>query len=420
MRQREKRMHEARILAEAGHKQGEIASRLGVSPRMVRYYITDSVGAPPVSTRASKIDPFKPFIASILEDDPFCNVQVLYDRLRIQGYAGRISNLRLWCADIRRGLIIKAVLRFETEPGRQAQVDWKEAGLWNINGCMVKVYAFVMLLGFSRRAFVWFTTSMKSSLLLACHLKAFAAFGGITHEILYDNMKTAWLFDGEHWVVNPLLLELASNLGFTPRRCQVRHPQTKGKVERFIQTLGNNFLPWAREQGLDSLDALNEQVNLWLASQGGQILRDLLETRDERFIQEAGFLLPFHPEAAPDVREVVEVTVSREGRLTFETNRYSVPARYLGQCMTLKVDRMAGRADLLDGAHIVRTLDLRLGGTHHIDDRSQDRADLLRLWELQNRPRLKVEPPVATEIPSVEIRHPKYYDELLEIRKAVV
>ena len=55
-----------------------------------------------------------------------------------------------------------------------------------------------MLLGYSRRPFVWFTTCMKSPVLLACHVKAFEAFGGVPHEILYDNMKTAWLYDGEN------------------------------------------------------------------------------------------------------------------------------------------------------------------------------------------------------------------------------
>jgi len=413
MRQKERRMHQARILAQAGHKQRDIAERLGVSPRMVRYYLSDEGAAPESRPRPSKLDPFIPLLESILEDDPFHNLVVAHRRLRSLGYEGGVSILRDKAAELRHSLVQKAVIRFETEPGRQAQVDWKEAGVWNLAGVPTKVYAFVMLLGYSRRPFVRFTTSMKSATMLSCHAKAFEAFDGVPHEILYDNMKTAWLFDGQNWVVNPKLLELASCIGFTPKRCQVRRPQTKGKVERFIQTLGSNFLGWARSEGLDSLDALNEQVNLWLVDQGREVLRDFLETRDERFTVEAGYLLPFLPEALPDLREVLPVTVSREGRITFETNRYSVPPQYLGQTLTLKVDRLEHRGELFAGGSSVRVLSLAPQGTRAVDDRPEDRQGLLELWRRQTRPKLQPLPPKAVDLPVVPPRDPAYYDRMV-------
>lgn len=413
MRQKERRMHQARILAQAGHKQKDIAQRLGVSPRMVRYYLSDTGTQPESEPRPSKLDPFLPVLQSILEDDPFHNLVVIHQRLRSLGYDGGVSILRDRAAVIRHGLIQKAVIRFETEPGRQAQVDWKEAGTWNLAGAPTKVYAFVMLLGYSRRPFVRFTTSMKSPTLLACHVKAFEAFAGIPHEILYDNMKTAWLYDGQNWLVNPKLLELASCLGFTPKRCQVRRPQTKGKVERFIQTLGNNFLPWARVAGLGSLDELNEKVNFWLAELGQAVLRDFLETRDDRFGNESRHLLPFLPEAVPDLREVIPVTVSREGRVTFESNRYSVPAQYLGASLTLKVDRLSAVGELLDGSRSVRTVNLAANGSRIIDDRLQDRKELLELWHRQNRPVPRTNPPKVVDLPSVTARNPSYYDQMV-------
>lgn len=406
-------MHQARILAQAGHKQKDIAARLGVSPRMVRYYLNDERAVAAPEPRPSKLDPFAVLLQSILEEDPFHNLVVVWRRLRALGYDGGISILRDKAAAVRHSLIQRAVIRFETEPGRQAQVDWKEAGLWDLGAGPVKVYAFVMLLGYSRRPFVRFTTSMKSPTLLACHGKAFEAFGGVPREILYDNMKTAWLFDGHNWVVNAKLLELASCTGFTPKRCQVRRPQTKGKVERFIQTLGTNFLPWARSQGLNSLDALNEQVNRWLAEQGQEVMRDFLETRNERFGAEEAHLLPFVAEALPDLRETVPVTVSREGRITFETNRYSMPAQYLGQTLTLKVDRLTGEAEALDGLTVVRCFGLAPAGARTVSDRPVDRKGLLELWRRQTRPRLKALPPKAVDLPVVVPRNPSYYDRLV-------
>lgn len=412
-------MHQAIILAESGHKQCAIAERLGVSPRMVRYYLADKGVVKEPHPRPSKLDPFKPFAESLLQEDPFYNLTVLFERLQLQGYRGKLSILRAWANVIRRGLILKAAIRFETEPGQQAQVDWKEAGVWNLDGVPTKVYAFVMLLGYSRRPFVWFTTSMKSPVLLACHVKAFEAFGGIPHEILYDNMKTAWLYDGENWVVNPKLLELASCIGFTPKRCQVRRPQTKGKVERFIQTLGNSFLSWAREEGLESLDALNEKVNFWLTGLGSKPLRDFLETRDERFAAEVGNLIPYRPEAIPDLRELVVLTVSREGRVTFESNRYSVPARFLGLNLTLKLDRLTGRADLTDGYTVVRSLEISPKGGRQVKDRLSDRTELIKRWETENLPQPTAAPPPAViDVPLLEIRHPGYYDKIMTEKEA--
>lgn len=413
MRQKEKRMHQARILAQEGLRQKEIADRLGVSPRMVRYYLTEEVAESRPVNRPSKLDPFLPLVESLLEEDPLRNVVNVRRRLRVMGYDGGMTILREKAAEIRQSLVQKAVVRFETEPGRQAQVDWKEAGVWKLGGVPTKLYAFVMILGYSRRPYVRFTTSMKSPVLLACHIRAFETFGGVPHEILYDNMKTAWLFDGQGWAVQPKLLGLASNLGFTPKRCQVRRPQTKGKVERFIQTLGNQFLPWAREAGLDSLDALNEQVNRWLAEQGDEVLRELGETRNERFTVDQAHLRPFLREAVGEIREAVPVTVSREGRITFETNRYSVPAQHLGKTLTLLVDRLTGAADLMDGANVVRSLTLARAGSRSLDDRPEDRQGLLKLWEKQNRPKAPSQPPKAVDLPPLVPRSPTYYDFVL-------
>jgi transposase len=172
-----------------------------------------------------------------------------------------MSILRDYAATVRSACITKAVIRFETEPGRQAQVDWKECGRWLIDGEERKVYAFVMLLGYSRKPCVLFTTGMTSPILLAAHNRAFEYFQGVPAEILYDNMKTAWLADGDGWKVNPKLLAYASQIGFKPLRCQVRRPQTKGKVERFIGYLGNHFLPVARQMGLASIADLNAAVS---------------------------------------------------------------------------------------------------------------------------------------------------------------
>lgn len=385
MCRKENRMHYARILSEQGLKQREIAERLGVSDRMVRKYLKPEFGTAARKVRKSLLDPFKGLIDTVLEESPFFNLVVLAKRLRAQGYAGSKSILREYAAEKRKGILTKAVLRFETEPGRQAQVDWKECGRWLLGGKEQKLYAFVMLLGYSRKPFVLFTTSMKTSTLLAAHLKAFEFFGGVPWEILYDNMKTAWLFKGTEWVVNPALLAFASSCGFEPRRCQVRRPQTKGKVERFIGYLGNHFLPMAQAQGFSSIEELTASVNLWLQEVDEERLREFGETREERFAKEREHLRPWIAEAAPDVREIVPLSVSREGFLRYETNRYSVSAQHLGKEVLLKVDPLTRRADLFSGTVLLRSFTLLPKGAHRTILEANDRLSLVQRWKQENR-----------------------------------
>lgn len=422
MCQKEYRMHTARILANSGLKQAQIAEQLGVSDRMVRKYLKDEYCTKEPQPRTSILDPFKDTITTVLAEDHYYNIEVLATRLRAMGYQGGMTVLRDFAAGIRKDLITKAVRRFETEPGRQAQVDWKECGRWVIDGHERKIYAFVLLLGYSRKAYIRFTTSMKSPVLLACHSTAFDWFGGVPAEILYDNMKTAWLADGGVWRVQTALLSYASQVGFAPKRCQVRRPQTKGKVERFIGYLGNHFLPVARAEGLSNLEDLNSAVMDWLTKVDQETLREFFETRTERFECEKQHLRPWIPEAAPDIRASHDLQVSREGTITLETNRYSVPAALIGKMVLLRHDPLGRTATIYYGPKELYTLTLLPPGGHGRLIRRQDADDLRARWERENRrltsnlglPSSFPETPHAQTDIDVQTRHPASYEQLLE------
>jgi len=175
-------MLKAKILQEQGKTQLQIAAELGVTDRTIRNYLKRCDEPRNGRARQSKLDAFKAFIDTVLEDNPFLNREILLERLRKQGYEGRISILRDYAAAVPRKITKAAAIRFETEPGRQAQVDWKEFGKQVVDGRETKLYAFVMVLGYSRRPFVRFTTSMDQSTLLACHVLAFTSFGGVPFE----------------------------------------------------------------------------------------------------------------------------------------------------------------------------------------------------------------------------------------------
>lgn len=414
MNARKVKMHQAEILRNAGHRQKEIAERLGVSDRMVRYYLNPK----PEAQRAlnhSLLDPFREYITAKIDESPNYNLVVLRKELVLQGYAGGMTILRVFAKQARDEAVKRAVIRFETMPAQQAQVDWKEAGVWEIDGIPRKVYAFVMLLGYSRRAYVRFTLDMKSATLLACHVEAFKHFCGVIREILYDNMKTAWLNRGGVWEVHPALLAFAAHCGFEPKRCKVRRPQTKGKVERFIGYLGNHFLPMARTINLMSIDDLNAAVNTWLEEVNDEPIRAFCETRNERFERERTLFTPFVPAAAPDVRACEEVVVSLEGLVRFETNRYSVPARYLGKVLTLRYHPLSRDATLYEKDKSIRSFELLPKGSRGSDIRDVDRMELVALWRRQTQSHEQKNVPNTAEASDINVdtRPPSWYERLL-------
>jgi len=409
---RENRMLDARLLQAQGHTQVEIAGILGICERTVRNYLKQVPQARKSPKRASKLDPFKQVILDQLEENPSYNGELIFERIARMGYTGRKTVMKDFVAKTRRRIAATAVQRFETEPGRQAQVDWKEFGKQVMDGKETKLYAFVMVLGYSRKPFVRFTTDMRQSTLLACHELAFAYFGGVPEEVLYDNMRTAFQPDQDgNWRPTKRLAALAVHYGFVPKRCRVRRPETKGKVERTIGYLGNNF--WPRMEGeVLSLALLNERVGEWLDRICAKKIAELGESRAERFARESPFLRAL-PADDFDARDVVPVVVSRESTIRFETNRYSVPPELIATTVLLYVHPLTRQAELIADGRSVRVFPLAMPGSHALLVFEEDRKELVVRWAM-DRSRLAVRrtprrrhSPVAAD---VDVRSPSSYD----------
>lgn len=412
---KEHRMLDAHILQAKGFTQVEIAEMLGISDRTVRNYLKQLPAPRKRPVRKSQLDPFKQILHEQLEKNPWYNGELLYERIVRIGYQGKKTIMKAYVAGLRKKLAIQAVQRFETEPGLQAQVDWKEFGLQVVDGQLKKLYAFVMVLGYSRYPFVYFTTNMRQSTLLACHTLAFTHFGGVPKEILYDNMRSAFVPDEEGiWRPTRRLLACAVHYGFTPLRCRIRRPETKGKVERTIGYLSHNF--WPRVEGTaQSLADLNSAARTWIASISTKPLDDLGETRAQRFAFEQPYL------SAPakgdfDVRDPVPLVVNRESFIRHETNRYSVSPDYIGQTVLLLCHPLDRQVDLLAEGKLVRSFTLAPPGGRERIVFPGDRAKLaVRLGEDRARVDRWRRPSKKRTVPSleVEIRHPAVYESLV-------
>jgi transposase len=413
---REHRMLDARILQAQGYKQAEIAAMLGVCERTVRYYLSKMPSPRASPIRASRLDPFKKLILSQLEENPGYNGELIFERIVRMGYTGKKTILKAFIAKVRQKITATAVMRFETEPGHQAQVDWKEFGKQVVDGRERKLYAFVMVLGYSRTPFVRFTTDMRQSTLLACHSLAFAYFGGVPNKVLYDNMRTAYRPDPSgSWRPTKRLSALAVHYGFVPRHCKIRRPETKGKVERAIGYLDQNF--WPRMAGQDlSLDALNEQVLDWVAAIASKPIAELGESRHERFERERSFLSPL-PAGDFDARDIFPLVVNRESTVRHETNRYSVPPEHIATTVLLYVHPLTRKAELVADGRSVRQFSLAESGSRSVMIFEEDRAELKARWD-RDRSRLAIRrsPRRRTRrTVDVEVRSPTVYDVLVSL-----
>jgi transposase len=129
----------------------------------------------PGPRRPSKLDPFEDYLRERLAVG-VTNSRVLLGEVAARGYTGKSAILRAWLTrhrPPRRGA--EPIVRFETPPGEQAQVDWADCGPVLLDGCRGRLLAFICVLGYSRMAYVEFTVGRDLGRFLRAHQRAFAA-----------------------------------------------------------------------------------------------------------------------------------------------------------------------------------------------------------------------------------------------------
>ena len=254
---------EIRRLYYAEHwKVGTIASSLGVHRDAVLGAIEaerfQMRGGRP---RSSLLDPYLPFIRSVLEQYPrLCGTR-LHEMLRDRGYRGSVVQLRRVMAKLRPAPKTEAYLRLRVLPGEQAQVDWGSFGKVMVGAWARLLSCFVMVLSWSRAMHAIFMLDQSLESFLRGHVEAFEYFGGVPRTILYDNLKSAVLERrGEAIHYQPRLLELAAHYHFAPRPVGVARGNEKGRVERQIQYLRTSFFA---ARTFRDVDDLNAQFRRW-------------------------------------------------------------------------------------------------------------------------------------------------------------
>ncbi len=336
---------------EEGVPQTRIANQLGIDRKTVARHA--AANEPPQRERiprSSILDPFKPHIQQRLAKYDLTAMK-LFAEIGAQGYHGSYPVVQRYVRQIRPPKVQPAFVRFETAPGQQAQMDWSPFGRLQHLGQSRKLSCFALVLGYSRVLYAEFTVSEDLPTLVQCHLNAFRYMGGVTHEILYDQMKTVILdWSPSHSEWNPQFADFAKTFGFQPRVCRPRRAQTKGKIERPFGYIGESFFA-----GLDlehlTLDELNRQLRHWLDHTANtRVHRTTLCVPVERLKEES--LLPL-----PDRTYVVEMVERRKSHkdchLEYQGNRYSVPFQYARRELGVRVQ--GDQLRIFDGDQLIAT-----------------------------------------------------------------
>jgi len=291
------------------------AKRYATSESRPVYSLTDS--------KPSKLDPYKEQIVFWLEEAPYSAMRI-WEKVAEQGFDGGYTVVKQFVRGKKEQLNEQATVRFETMPGLQAQVDWAHFEDYFVEeaGVKKKLYCFLIILGYSRMRYIEFVTDMTCDTLIRCHVNAFRYFNGYPEEIVYDNMKQVVikrLLKQEESTLNRQFEDFAGFYGFKPVLCRPYRGQKKGKVERTVSFVRDNFMVGIKYEGLADL---NSQAIAWCNKVNAKEHSTTGEIPFERLARE---------KLNPLVREYIidKINLRKVGKdclISYAGNQYSVPS----------------------------------------------------------------------------------------------
>ena len=352
-------------LKKQGLKNRAIARKLGIHRKTVSKYLANSGEVKPYDTskRESGLAGYLEAIKHWIEGDGYNGVRI-HRLLGELGYMGGVRTVQRYVKEILGGLVRKAYLPFETEAGRQAQVDFGEFVV--IDGLGQKagtVYLFLMVLGYSRKRYAELIARPDLTSFLDCHRRAFEFFGGTPSECLYDCMKNVVTrVNGSEPKWNDMFYGFAQHYGFAPRLCPPYASWVKGKVERPIRFVREDF--W-RGYGYRGLSEANQDLMAWLKAAERAVHGTTRQTISERFELERGYLGGL-PGVAFDTSERYFRTVHKDCCIRLGYNRYMLPHQEIGKKVIIRVKD--GTVRVFDGASLLVTYQIPQGKGHLVAD----------------------------------------------------
>ena len=161
-------------------------------------------------------------------------------------------------------------------------------------------------------------------------------FGGVPHEILFDNMATVVDRLSSTYravVINKKFSQFAKDVGFVVNTCRPYRPQTKGKVE-CVAKLMDRLKVYNKE--FTTIEELDEIVNNLMIELNNEDI-NLIEKPIDRLKEEQRYLSSMPPIDCvyQYFRQNKGYKVSKESMITYKKHKYSVPVKYIGEYLTV-------------------------------------------------------------------------------------
>lgn len=331
----------------------EIAKDLGVDRRTVKKYY-DGYDKPYARIKSSRIDPFIPLIRELLSDT---SIQKFHYKTNLYQYLVDNHGLDVASSTFRHFIknheefnkyfsksnkTSKAVkcMRYETSPGEQAQIDWKEDFKFlTTDKGYIDLNIFVFILGFSRYSIYYVSLDKRQSTIFAFLSDAFKKLGGVPGVIVTDNLKTVMdkarseYYKGS---INSKFYEFAKDYGFKVQPCIAKRPRTKGKVEsqmKILDELDAYQGKLSYKELMDKVEKINLRKNMTIHQGTSKTLISLLE-------KDKGSLKPL---PSKEIRSRYQnhqsiVKVNESSMISYKSNQYSLPTKYIGKTVILQVE----------------------------------------------------------------------------------
>ena len=287
--------------------------------------------------RPSKLDPYRPRIARLLETYEDITAQRVYEILRDEeGFKGEYSIVKVLVRKMRPKRAPQASLETPARvPGDMAECDWSEYPVSFTNAAPMKLQAFGYALRWSTRKYFGFQEGNGLHPLMHEHVHAFERFQGAARRCTYDSQKPVVLrWEGNQPIFNPRFIDFATYYEFAT--VAVRHaPNRKPRVERSFYELSLSFF---RGRSFRDIEDLRAQRAHWMDTIADlrPLKRMKRRTRMELFAEEQPLLrpLPCHPY---DTARVLYKLCDIEGFIAWEGNWYSLPYEYVTEILPVRV-----------------------------------------------------------------------------------